>query len=66
MWTRVKKAHIEKKPPTKKPTGSKTLQKPCGPGPTHGLSPSTLKIYYFLKYITICETGPTNRTSITT
>jgi len=50
----------------KKPTGPKTLQKPCGPGPTHGLSSSTRKIYYFLKYITICGTGPTNRTSTTT
>jgi len=41
MWARVKKAHIKKKPPTKKPTGPKTLQKSCGPGPTHGLSSST-------------------------
>jgi len=41
MWARVKKAHIEKKPPTKKPTGPKALQKPCGPRPTHGLSSST-------------------------
>jgi len=38
---RVKKAHIEKKPPLKKPTGLKTLQNPCGLGPTHGLSSST-------------------------
>jgi len=41
MWARVKKAHIEKKPPTKKSTGPKILQKPYGLGPTHGLSSST-------------------------
>jgi len=29
MWVRAKKAYIEKKLPTKKPTGPKTLQKPC-------------------------------------
>jgi len=38
MWVRAKKAHIEKKKsPTKKLTGPKTIQKPCGPGPTNGL-----------------------------
>jgi len=41
MWTRIKKAHIEKKTPLKKPTGPKTLQKPCGSGSTHGLSSLT-------------------------
>jgi len=41
MWTRAKKGHTEKKPPSKKPTGPKTLQKPCESGPTHGLSSST-------------------------
>jgi len=41
MWVRAKKAHIEKKNPSKKPTWPKTLQKPCGSGPTHGLSSST-------------------------
>jgi len=41
MWARAKKTHIEKKLPSKKPTRPKTLQKPCGPGPTHGLSSST-------------------------
>jgi len=41
MWTRAKKVHIEKKTPSKKPTGPKTLQKPSGPGPTYGLPSST-------------------------
>jgi len=41
MWARAKKALIEKKPPSKKSTRLKTLQKPCGLGPTHGLSSST-------------------------
>jgi len=36
-----KKAQIEKKDPSKKATMPKTQQKPCGPGPTHGLSSST-------------------------
>jgi len=62
----AKKAHIEKKPLSKKLTGPNILQKPCGSGPTHGLSSSTRKIYYFLKYIIICGTGPTTRTSSTT
>jgi len=60
MWARAKKAHNEKKPPSKKPKRPKTPQKPYGLGPTHGLSSSTQKIYYFLKYIIICGTGPTN------
>jgi len=30
-----------KKNPSKKSTGPKTLQKPCGSGPIHGLSSST-------------------------
>jgi len=41
MWGRAKKVHIEEKLPSKKSTGLKTLQKPCGLGPTHGLSSST-------------------------
>jgi len=41
VWARAKKAHIEKKPPSKMSTGLKTLQKPCGLGPAHGLSSST-------------------------
>jgi len=36
-----KKPTLKKKPPTKMPTGPKTLQKPCGPEPTHGLSSFT-------------------------
>jgi len=39
MWAWAKKAHTEK-PPSKKPIGPKTLQNPCGSGPTHGLSSS--------------------------
>jgi len=38
-----------KKPPSKKSTGPKTLQKPYASGSTHGHSSSTGKIYYFLK-----------------
>jgi len=38
MWARTKKAHIEKKPPSKKPTRPKTLQNPCGSRSTYGLS----------------------------
>jgi len=41
MWARVKKAHIDKKPPSKKPTRPKILQKPYGSRPTHELSSST-------------------------
>jgi len=41
MWARAKKAHTEKKPSSQKPTGPKTLQKPCELGSTHGLSSST-------------------------
>jgi len=36
-----KKAHIEKKIPSKKPTRPKTPQKPCGLALYHGLSSST-------------------------
>jgi len=30
MWARAKKAHIEKKPSSKKSTGLKTLKSPVG------------------------------------
>jgi len=56
MWARAKQAHIEKKTQQRSPQGFW----PYGPDPTHGLSSSTWKIYYFLKYITICGTDPTN------
>jgi len=36
MWARAKKAHIEKKPPTKKPTGPKTYKSPVGQGQSMG------------------------------
>jgi len=66
MWARAKKAHIEKKPPTKKPTRPKTLQNPVGQGQPMGFHLPHEKLHYFLKYITICGTGPTNRTTTTT
>jgi len=41
MWVRAKKAHIEKKSPSKKFTRPTTPPKPCKSGSTHVLSSST-------------------------
>jgi len=59
MWARTKKAHV-KKESSKKPTESKILQNPMGQG-----QPMDFHLQHE-KYIIICETGPTNRTSTTT
>jgi len=60
MWTRAKKAHIEKKPPTKKSTRSKPYKSPVGQGQPMGFH------LPHKKYITICGTGPTNQTNTMT
>jgi len=36
MWARAEKAHIKKKPPTKKPTGPKTYKSPVVQGQPMG------------------------------
>jgi len=41
MWVKAKKAHIEKKSTSKKPTRPKAPQNPCKSGSIHGLSSST-------------------------